>query len=301
MKIKKIWLIAVFWVSSANAAYNGPIIDAHSQIDEHVNRDEILSLMDRAGVEKIFLSTRGKVTVDEMLELHESSPRRIKLLVRTKSKAWQDGNPSFYSSFNNQLRHPEYVGLAELILWHAKKGNKAPKWEISILSPQATEAIDAALSRDWPVILHYEFRASKELKEALMAQMESVLRKHPDHPFLLIHAGQLSPKEVRALFQSHENLSLMLSWTNPIATSFSKQPWSKIFNRSGDFKKGWKSLILDYPARFILNFDNVFENHWGDMYVEQVRYWREALGYLPDDVASLLAHGNARKLWKITD
>jgi len=300
--MKRIWLVAVFLVGSANAAYNGPIIDAHSQIDEHVNRDEILPLMDKAGVEKIFLSTRGRVSVDEMLQLHASSPNRIKLLVRTKSSnAWQDGSPRFYSLFNDQLRHPEYVGLAELILWHAKKGNKAPKWEISILSPQATEAIDAAMTRGWPVILHYEFRASKELKEALMAQMESVLRKHPNHPFLLIHAGQLSPKEVRTLFQSHENLSLMLSWTNPIATSSSKQPWSKVFNESGDFKKGWKNLILDYPARFVLNFDNVFKNHWNDMYVEQVGYWRKALGYLPCDVASLLAHENARKLWKITD
>ena len=49
----------------------------------------------------------------------------------------------------------------------------------------------------------------------------------------------------------------------------------------------------------MLGFDNVFEEHWGRLYVEQVALWREALATLPRDVAHAIAHRNAERLWKL--
>jgi hypothetical protein len=61
----------------------------------------------------------------------------------------------------------------------------------------------------------------------------------------------------------------------------------------------WKALFVKYPDRFILNFDNVFEDHWSDLYVKQAALWRKALAELPAGVASKVAHENAERLWKL--
>jgi hypothetical protein len=58
-------------------------------------------------------------------------------------------------------------------------------------------------------------------------------------------------------------------------------------------------MFVKYPDRFILNFDNVFEDHWSDLYVKQAALWRKALAELPAGVASKVAHENAERLWKL--
>jgi hypothetical protein len=44
-----------------------------------------------------------------------------------------------------------------------------------------------------------------------------------------------------------------------------------------------------------------FIEHWAaDFYVKQMMYWKKALAELPIQVAHLIAHGNAERLWHIT-
>jgi len=51
--------------------------------------------------------------------------------------------------------------------------------------------------------------------------------------------------------------------------------------------------------RFIHNFDNVWEDHWGQLYLDQVALWREALETLPSKVAHAVGHKNAERLWNL--
>ena len=68
----------------------------------------------------------------------------------------------------------------------------------------------------------------------------------------------------------------------------------------GDYLSAdWKQLIVKYPDRFILGFDNVYVEHWGQFYLDQVALWREALKELPVEVAHAIAHGNAERLWRL--
>ncbi|MFC1940046.1 hypothetical protein ACFLXO_05115 [Chloroflexota bacterium] len=59
----------------------------------------------------------------------------------------------------------------------------------------------------------------------------------------------------------------------------------------------WKQLMIDYPERLILGFDNVWAEYWGQLYLDQIALWREAIKELPVEVAHAFAHGNAERLW----
>ena len=56
----------------------------------------------------------------------------------------------------------------------------------------------------------------------------------------------------------------------------SKQPWIDLFDGGRSLAPRWKTLFVKYPDRFILNFDNVWADDWGDRYVSQAALWRKA-------------------------
>jgi hypothetical protein len=64
-------------------------------------------------------------------------------------------------------------------------------------------------------------------------------------------------------------------------------------------ESSWRNLLTKHPDRFILNFDNVWPEHWGSDYVDQAFIWRNALAALPVGVAHKIAHQNAERLWKL--
>ena len=63
--------------------------------------------------------------------------------------------------------------------------------------------------------------------------------------------------------------------------------------------ESWKQLMVKYPGRFILGFDNVWPEHWSQYYLDQIKLWREAVKELPPEVAHAFTHGNAERLWRL--
>jgi len=110
--------------------------------------------------------------------------------------------------------------------------------------------------------------------------------------------GQLNHVAVRQLIEVHGNIYFITSHSNPIAVKKSSQPWINMFD--GDrLSADWRQLMTDHPDRFILGFDNVWAEHWGQFYLDQVTLWRKAINELPVEVAHALAHGNAERLWHL--
>jgi len=60
-----------------------------------------------------------------------------------------------------------------------------------------------------------------------------------------------------------------------------------------------KTLFIQHPERFVFALDNVFPENWTSFYEQQMKYWKDALAELPVEVAQLVAHGNAERLWHI--
>ena len=106
------------------------LIDAHSQIDHFVDRSEIVPLMDKAGIRHVILSTRGKVKPEQITKFAAKHPDRVTASVRTKSRHYASNSPKYYKSLKKQVRMPGFGAMAEVIMWHAKKGDKAPEWVV---------------------------------------------------------------------------------------------------------------------------------------------------------------------------
>jgi hypothetical protein len=75
-----------------------------------------------------------------------------------------------------------------------------------------------------------------------------------------------------------------------------KRGWINMFD-GPNLKPEWRELMIAYPDRFVLAFDNVFKSQWGAPYLRQIELWRRNLVKLPDSVAHGIAHGNAERLW----
>lgn len=257
----------------------------------------------RAGVSQVLLSARGNVTPAQVVELGLKHPTCIVPSVRTKGDQFVENRPSYYRQLDEQFSQPEFKAMSEIILVHAPKGKRAPEAIVAANSPQVTEVIRRAVAKGWPVVLHYEFRwlatrYGASARAGRIAELKSLASEHPQHPFALIHMGQLDASDVVDLIEAHPNLVFLTSHANSLSVSESKQPWTDMFAR-GELSPPWKVLVLQYPDRFVLALDNVWPEDWSDTYVKQVELWRQALGKLPSEVAHAVAHGNAERLWNL--
>jgi predicted TIM-barrel fold metal-dependent hydrolase len=276
-------------------------VDAHSQVDESVvPLTAVISLMEQGGVTHTLLSTRGKLQGKALLAFVEQYPDRITPAIRTKGNPYNAGSPRYYRALQAQVASGKYSAIAEILLYHAKKGSKAPEVVVYPDDRRVLTALSYAVENQWPFVIHIEFASLHgEKKKRFKQSMETMLDSHPELPFVLSHMGQLGPDECRRLIQAHSNIYFHTGWSNPAAVRRSNQPWVNLFE---DYRLApeWKNLFIRHPDRFIFALDNVFDEHWTGFYLEQMEYWKKALVELPAEVAHRVAHGNAERLWRIS-
>ena len=290
-------------VSAHGASNVLPIIDAHSQFDENAPVAQVIEYAARARVTQVLLSARGGVTTTQVLDLGSTHPACIVPSVRTKGRAFDENRPGYYTLLDEQFKAAAFKAMSEIILVHAPKGKRAPEVNVAADTPQVKEAIRRAVEKDWPIVLHYEFRwltstYGTGARAKRVAELKSLLSQHPQQIFALIHMAQLDASDAADLLAAHPNLVFLTSHANPLTANESRQPWTNMF-ADRELAPEWKALVLRHPDRFVLAFDNVWPEHWSEKYVQQADLWREALGKLPAEVAHAVAHSNAERLWKL--
>ncbi len=301
--MKMVLFIALIFTQSVWLEANADelyFIDAHSQVDHNlVPLNKVISLMDIAGVHRTILSARGNLKGKDLLQLSKQNPGRITPAVRTKGIPYDTGSEKYYRILKNQIATKQYHAIAEILLYHAKKGNKAPEVLVYPDDKRVQVALNYAIENSWPFVVHIEFASLHGKKRRkFMRAFKQMLHQHPEQPFVLTHMGQLSRDRCLRLIENHKNVHFHTGWTNPVAVEGSNQPWMNVFE--GDrLAPEWKDLFVQYPQRFIFALDNVFTEHWSDFYQKQMNYWKQALAELPAEVAHLIAHGNAERLWEI--
>lgn len=301
--IKKVLLITLILTpifclrANADELY---FIDAHSQVDQSVvPLNKVISLMDSAGVRHTILSTRGKLKGITLLKLSKENPGRVTPAIRTKGKFYDTGSKKYYEMLKKQIATKKYHAIAEVLLYHAKKGNKAPEVIAYPDEKRVQVVLKYAIKNNLPFVVHIEFASLYgERQEKFMSTFKQMLDQYPEHPFILTHMGQLSRNSCLQLIRDHKNVYFHTGWSNPAAVESSKQPWTNVFEGE-HLSPEWKDLFVRYPKRFIFALDNVFADHWSDFYQKQMNYWKLAFADLPADVAHLIAHGNAERLWGI--
>ena len=276
-------------------------IDAHSQIDHKVaGVDVVLKRMSANNVRTTLLSARGKRSWRDILYWSSEYPTRIAPLLRSKGKHYQNNSPKYYKSVRKQIETGGFIGAAEILIFHAQKGDKAPEVAVDLADERVSLLLTESLSQGWPIVIHIEFASlhGRE-RQRRMDGLNSLLEQHPGHPFALIHMGQLQHHQVQELIERHPNVYFLTSHADPTVSN-SNQPWVNMFSLFGNrFKEPWKNLFTAYPDRFIFALDNVWDNHWQSSYDVKIEYWRKALSELPENTAGLIAHGNAERLWKL--
>ena len=275
-------------------------VDAHSQVDEEVtDLGLIIRRMDAAGVYRTILAARSGRKPGEVANFATQHPQRIIPSVRTKSAAFDKNPGNWRKSIKAQVNSGRFRAMAEMLLYHAPKGNKAPEVRADPNDERVTFALAAAAERGWPFVVHIEFASlSRREREQFMAGFEALLRDHPGLPILLNHMGQLQAPEAARLIKTHANFHVFTAHTTTVITRESREPWTQMFD--GDrLKAAWKELMQAHTDRFVFALDNVWYQHWDAFYLEQVGQWRKALAELPPSVAHGVAHGNAERLWQL--
>jgi predicted TIM-barrel fold metal-dependent hydrolase len=296
-------LITILSLYSATASGAGIadlyFIDAHSQADSEQILQRVITLMGQAGVRRTLLSARGNLTPGDIAKFAEQHPDRITASVRTKGRNYEENTAQYYKMLESDVGSGKFGAISELLMYHAQKGKKAPEVVVYPNDKRVQAALTLAKKNGWPLVTHIEFASlSGGEKTKFMEQLETILAQNPDHPFVMIHMGQLRSGDVRRLIEAHKNVYFMTSHTNPAAISESNQPWTPMF-KGVVLTPEWKELMVQSPDKFVLAFDNVWPDQWGRFYLQEADYWRTAFAALPAEVAHAVAHGNAERLWKI--
>jgi predicted TIM-barrel fold metal-dependent hydrolase len=285
--------------STATEVFEIPIVDAHSQITPE-NFDKIIQLMDRVGVARTILSPgvtsfKGLVTPESLVSFASKYPGRIVPAVRTKARRYEN----YYELLEKQVNMKGYGAMAEFLMYHSRKGNRAPEIVVYPDDKRVQTALRYALDRKWPFVIHIEFAAAGCPYDEFMSKLKGLLVQYPQHPFVLIHMGQLDRVAVQQLIETHDNIYFITSSsTSAYAVNPFNDRWTNMFN-GRTLSTDWKQVIIKYPDRFIMGFDMVWAKQWGQFYLGQVKLWREAIKELPAEVAHAFTHGNAERLWHL--
>jgi len=262
--------------------------------------------MDKGGISRTILSAgvtskRGILSPKELVSLANNHSGRIILAVRTKGGAYVRNEKSYYDLLNMQMATEQYGAMAEVLVYHAQKSGhsrKAPEIVVYPDDKRVQTALNYSLEKKWPFVIHIEFAAAGTRYDEFMTKLEETLSLYPEHPFVLIHMGQLTHSAVSQLIEKYPNIYFITSHSNPVTLRRYRQHWTNLF-QGNNLSADWEQLIITYPDRFILGFDMVWPDDWGQFYFDTIAIWREAIKELPAEVAYALTRGNAENLWHL--
>lgn len=330
MTRKFIFLLLFLFVFHSSAGVSGPyqgeLIDAYSTVDHMMKDYEIvIHLMQKAGVKKTILSTKGGGRGSNLRRMHaafaQRFPDQIVPVIKIMSKHYRANDiDKMEKRLENWMYIIDWKGMGDLKVYdemgssyNAAHGALAVK----LTEPRIAVFVELARQNKWPFILQIPFaQLPKAIRGQYFQDLEDLLSSNTDINIVLCHLGQLKPEEVRMLLGQHKNLYLDLSRTNPdydgdmgntmifhLTVSEISDPgrqkaeeWRRNFN----LKPEWSQLFNEYPDRFLVAYFNVGEIDWDErFYMEQTAWFRKALGELKSEAADRIAHGNAERLWRL--
>jgi len=321
----------------ANKRFMGTLVDAHSQIRCDQKPPKIEKVIEEIAIDYILLTPGGCQKNEKFfsnIEKHQGDIARfakanekifylagMKKLSKTNKKyqsRWRLGTLKPMLEIGEQAGD-SFVGAGEVIIQHAigqKDYGVNPGTQLGLLDDELQHVIKEFASRKFPVILHIELVDSADKAEQTLRDLDILLNRYPDSPFVLNHVGQGSLEQVSSLISKHRNLYFLLGQTSgrfQIGTRTKKagaqNGWISFFDVEGKTRKehirkpawsvGWRNLVEAHPERFVMGYDLVFASNWGKKLNQDVNIWRNALGQLDIRIAVQIACGNARRLWDL--
>ena len=286
--------------------YNGKLVDAMSQYSCQIDKQQLLNTYKDIGVHKALLYVspcKG--------EAPEKSLERLEALLRAAPELLvplDSAKLNYPKRFQEVSSFEGAVGMGEIIIQHARLKNNWTDFKAVEFSILKNSAIESALNRGYPIILHlevYEFdEPEKKIKE-----LESLLSKHPNVNFLIASFGQIRGPDVKRITEQHGNVFWLTGFTTGVSKVAQRkmlesgkcivsQNWVNIF-RKGQLRENWKGLIESYPDRFLISFYFSYPNHLKFWAPKLNKLYRSGLASLKPETAKLVACQNANRLFKL--
>ncbi len=264
--LANLFFATAFLTAQVPANDDLPVFDTHI----HYNReawglysvDEVMALLDQAGVKKAFVSS----TPDEGTQmLYDRAPERIVPSLRPYRTAADQitfaRDPSIVSYVQERLVERRYRGIGE---FHLLPGDAS----------QSVPVAFAGLGAGGGPVLHVHADA---------VALRQFLDLRTDDTVLWAHAGMSeSPATVQRVLESYPNVWVELALRYDVAPG-------------GRLDPAWAALFQRYPDRFMIGTDTWVPSQWTRLptLMADVRTW---LRQLPPDVATAIAYTNAERL-----
>jgi len=305
--------------------YAGPIIDTHLHIAPprggvivRSKLRDIIKTIDDLNLEgMIFMPTPNegrfpnhKAGVRQRQMLRSLGKGKIKLFCGSDyisvwlHNAYRQGYAEedlkqILQRLSGDLDSGKYIGVGEIGIYHFKK---LPHQKMIAYPPNFEPFLKIlnliAQKRVW-LDLHAEpiDHADESYEDILFGGLELWFRLNPDLKLILSHTAMTNPSNARGILQTYPNVMMNIK--------FEKYGiWEKlgpIVSPERKLYEDWAALFEEMPERFMIGTDEVsgvreFNVETYRKRINQVR--RILLGAINPDAARLIAHENARKLFK---
>jgi TatD related DNase len=272
-------------ISAAQAAdYSGPLFDAHLHYNEEAQSAhpvaDVLARMQRSGVKAIVANSRpndGTKNLAAAKELTAKAGVTVVPFIRLyRNRADYDNwfrDETIYQMVQAELAKGTaagaFRGIGEFHLYDSQNANGAV----------AAKLMKLAEEKDLAVLGHVDDAAI----DLLMAHTPS---KGQKAKLIWAHTGigGALPERVRSLMRKYPHLMGELSYRPGLTAD------------NGQLSPEWRSLILEFPSRFLIGSDTWVNQRW-QYYEELMRGYRVWLGGLPPHVAAQVAWGNGAALF----
>jgi len=251
-------LLAVF---AANLCAQEPVADMH--LHYKWSQQDVTSAAEAVAIlarENIAMGVVIGTPAELALELARLEPQKI-VAVFSPYRTGGDWQRWAYDAgvvprARAALESGDYHGIGELHLI----GGFAPRLDKAMV---LRALMRLAGEYDVPIMLHTEFSRPAMLLE--------LCRRYPDTRILWAHAGSiLSPAQVAQVLDACGNV-----WAGLAA----RDPWRFVNNpvtdADGRLLPGWRTLLLNYPGRFMLGSDPVWPVDGMDRWDEPDTGWQE--------------------------
>lgn len=273
----------------SQAAYSGPLFDAHLHYNEEACAigsacpypvADVLAAMKRSGVRAIVANSRPN---DGTKSLAAAGPAARAAGVTVVPFVRLYRNRADYTGwFADESIHQmvlqelaagtaagAYRGIGEFHLYESRNAD----------GPVAAKLMKLAAARDLAVLAHVDDDA-----------IDRLFAHAPTARLIWAHTGigGAPVARVRELFRRHPTLMGELSYRPGLTDG------------AGHLTPEWKALLGEFGQRFMIGSDTWVNPRWGsyDLLMAEARTW---LGDLPPDTARRIAWGNAARLFGVKD
>jgi Tat protein secretion system quality control protein TatD with DNase activity len=301
-----------------------PLIDAHNHLPRGVTIEQVIKLMDEAGVRATTLmpvyyegnQPQGQGISDENLvfEFYEKHPDRIipilgmqrpVLLSPDRWKSPDDAAENLLRFADSRLKTGLFKGMGEFILWHYPyafpSGTRGGTVKIPADTPLMKKFLDLAARYRVPVIIHYEVDNDSfpALKRMLDYGRKTII-------VLAHNGGRPESATLTAILDEYPNLFCDLGSMDHLGAygrvSGGQGQWTvknPIDDGTGHLRREWKALYELYPDRFMIGTDLAHPELWAipGNYKRRIAIFSSLLADLSPGSAEKIGFRNAQKLF----